>query len=173
MQAQLETGVLRDAVLAQSEAETLTLWSIREASVAFPTQLEPISFDVSLPIGDIGDFVDRCRRTLESRWPGLGGLYFGHVGDSNLHLTLDARAVPGIEAAHVEQAVYELVRAHRGSISAEHGIGTLKRPFLAHSRGAGEIACMQAIKRALDPRGILNPGKLLPDATRTLEGGSV
>jgi FAD/FMN-containing dehydrogenase len=93
-------------------------------------------------------------------------VYFGHIGDSNLHVTVDARSIPGVPVEEVDRVLYTLVREYQGSISAEHGIGVLKRSFLGYSRSAAELACMHAIKNALDPHGILNPGKLLPKETQ-------
>jgi FAD/FMN-containing dehydrogenase len=162
LSAQLEAGVVLNAVIAQSQAETQALWAIREATAELPVKLEPINFDVSLPIGEIGHFVDACRKDFGARWPTHYGLYFGHIGDSNLHVTLDARSIPGVTVEEVDHALYGMVRDYNGSISAEHGIGLLKRPFLGYSRSPAELACMHAIKNALDPRGILNPGKVLP-----------
>jgi len=162
LNAQLEAGVVLDAVVAQSQAETQALWAIREATAELPVKIEPINFDVSLPIGEIGHFVDACRKDFAARWPTHYGLYFGHIGDSNLHVTLDARSIPGVTVEEVDLALYGMVRDYSGSISAEHGIGVLKRPFLGYSRSPAELACMQAIKHALDPHGILNPGKVLP-----------
>jgi FAD/FMN-containing dehydrogenase len=162
LNTQLETGVLLDAIVAQSQAETQALWAIREATAELPVKLHPINFDVSLPIGEIGRFVDACREAFARRWPGHYAVYFGHIGDSNLHVTVDGRSIPGVSAEEVDHVLYSLVRDYRGSISAEHGIGVLKRPFLGYSRSASELAVMRAIKDALDPRHILNPGKVLP-----------
>jgi len=156
----LEAGRLRDVVMAQSSTEARSLWSIREATGDFAGRIEPINFDVSLPIADIGRFVAACRAALERAWPGCRGLYFGHIGDSNLHVTIDAQSIAAGSAEAVDRLLYGLVRDYQGSISAEHGIGSLKRDFLGYSRSAGEIATMRAIKQALDPRGIMNPGKL-------------
>lgn len=164
LNAQLEAGVVLNAVIAQSQAETQALWAIREATAELPVKLEPINFDVSLPIGEIGHFVDACRKDFSARWPTHHGVYFGHIGDSNLHVTLDARSIPGVTVEEVDHALYGMVRDYKGSISAEHGIGLLKRSFLGYSRSPAELACMRAIKHALDPRGILNPGKVLPAA---------
>ncbi|RKP58719.1 FAD-binding oxidoreductase [Pararobbsia silviterrae] len=161
MQA-LEAGALRDAVIAQSLAETRALWAIREATAEFPSRLEPVNFDVSLPIGAIGRFADACRARFEQCWPGQVSYYFGHIGDSNLHVTVDGRSVPGVPHDVIDRELYALLAPYAGSISAEHGIGVLKRDFLPVSRSAAELATMRAIKQALDPRGILNPGKLLP-----------
>jgi FAD/FMN-containing dehydrogenase len=157
----LEAGRLRDVVVATSSSHALSLWSIREATAEFAGRIEPINFDVSLPIADIGRFVEVCRDAFEGEWPGCRGLYFGHIGDSNLHVTFDARSIPPGSGEAVDRLLYGLVRDFHGSISAEHGIGSLKREYLGYSRSPNEIACMRAIKQALDPRGILNPGKLL------------
>ncbi|OLL28877.1 FAD-linked oxidase [Burkholderia sp. SRS-W-2-2016] len=156
----LEAGALRDAVIAQSVADARALWAIRECTAEFPVRLDPINFDVSLPIGEIGAFVERCRAALNERWPGNEAYFFGHIGDSNLHLTVDGGSVPGVDHHAVYAFVYEMLGPLRGSVSAEHGIGSLKREFLPISRSPAELAAMVAIKRALDPHGILNPGKL-------------
>ncbi|MGK8206626.1 FAD-binding oxidoreductase [Burkholderia cenocepacia] len=158
----LESGVLLDAVIAQSDTQAHALWEIREATAEFPIRLVPINFDISIPIGEIGTFVSQCRAELEARWPTASACFFGHIGDSNLHITIDGRSIPDVEPATAEAVVYDLVRQFNGSVSAEHGIGVHKRAFLGHTRSATELACMRAIKQALDPNGILNPGKLLP-----------
>ena len=159
---ELESGVLLDAVIAQSQSETHALWEIREATAEFPVKLDPINFDVSLPIAEIGHFVDTCRQDFAARWPSHRGYFFGHIGDSNLHITVDGCSIPNVSPEDVDHVVYSIVQHYHGSISAEHGIGILKRPFLGYSRSETELACMQAIKQALDSRGILNPGKVLP-----------
>ncbi len=156
----LETGAVRDAVIAQSVADARALWIIRECTAEFPSRLDPVNFDVSLPIGDIGRFVDQCRAALNDRWPGNRSYFFGHIGDSNLHLTVDGHSVPGVEHHAVYAFVYDMMEPLHASVSAEHGIGLLKREFLPVSRSPEEIAAMKAIKLALDPNGILNPGKL-------------
>ncbi|WP_144108100.1 FAD-binding oxidoreductase [Paraburkholderia sp. BCC1886] len=156
----LEAGAIRDAVIAQSVADVRALWAIRECTAEFPVRLDPINFDVSLPIGGIGAFVDQCRAELDRRWPGNESYFFGHIGDSNLHITMDANSVPGVDHHAVYAFVYGMLGPLHGSVSAEHGIGLLKREFLPISRSPAELAAMVAIKHALDPHGILNPGKL-------------
>ncbi|HEX7907136.1 MAG TPA: FAD-binding oxidoreductase [Paraburkholderia sp.] len=156
----LEAGAIRDAVIAQSVADARALWAIRECTAEFPARLDPVNFDVSLPIGEIGTFVDRCRAALDHRWPGNTSYFFGHIGDSNLHVTVDGHSIPGVDHHAVYAFVYEMLRPLHGSVSAEHGIGLLKREFLPISRSSAELAAMAAIKHALDPHGILNPGKL-------------
>ena len=101
----------------------------------------------------------RSAPSCRPRWPQLIALFFGHVADGNLHVSvrMSGHSVPELE---IEKAVYGIVAQRRGSISAEHGIGSLKIPFLHFSRSEAEIALMRAIKQAMDPKGILNPGKL-------------
>ena len=156
----LDTQVIRDAVIAQSVADARALWAVRECTAEFPVRLDPINFDVSLPIGEIGTFVERCRAALDRQWPGIESYFFGHIGDSNLHLTVDGRSLPGVDHHAVYAFVYEMLGPLHGSVSAEHGIGLLKREFLPISRSPEELAAMAAIRQALDPHGILNPGKL-------------
>jgi FAD/FMN-containing dehydrogenase len=163
LSAAADGGTILDAVVAQSASEREALWEIRESPAEFPARLAPINFDVSVPISDIGSFVRDCKEMLSSLWPNHRSFFFGHLGDSNLHVTVDANSIPGVPHASVESALYTLIARYRGSISAEHGIGLLKREYLHHSRTASELRAMWAIKKALDPKGILNPGKVLPD----------
>ncbi|WP_110650087.1 FAD-binding oxidoreductase [Salinicola peritrichatus] len=163
--AALEAGEVEDAVLTSSTAQARELWTIREATAEFPVKLAPINFDISLPIADIGAFVEAAGAALRQRWPGARIVNFGHIGDSNLHLTVDGRSLaedtPATRHA-IEAEIYRLVGERRGSISAEHGIGLLKRDFLHHSATPNVIDAMRMLKCTFDPRGILNPGKLLP-----------
>ena len=153
-------GLISDAVVAQSAAEARSFWQVRDASGEFPRMLWPsVGFDLGIPTRDIGAFVDACRKTLAQRWPGMRAAFFGHIGDSNLHLHVKVRE--GEQPKHeIDALVYGLAREWGGTISAEHGIGLLKRPYLSHTRSPQEIAVMRAIKQALDPTGILNPGKV-------------
>jgi FAD/FMN-containing dehydrogenase len=161
----METGMVLDAVVAQSLAQSQALWRIREATAEFPTQLSPINFDISLPLDQIDAFAEDCNQALTARWPGQRSLRFGHLGDGNLHLTTDARSLGAglsqAEAAHgVEAVVYGLLAQRGGSVSAEHGIGLHKKPYLGVSRTPAELAAMRAIKQALDPYNLLNSGKV-------------
>jgi FAD/FMN-containing dehydrogenase len=167
--AAMDQGLVLDAILAQSETQARALWRIREAPAEFPSRMQPINFDVSLPIAHIGDFAEQCLAALTARWPRHATVRFGHLGDGNLHLTTDARSLgdgmtqaDAIEA--VEQLVYEILLTFNGSISAEHGIGLLKKPFFHFSRSETEINVMRAIKQALDPHNLLNPGKIFDPA---------
>lgn len=160
----LEEGLVVDAVLPPSRAQAAALWRIREATAEFPTRMQPINFDISLPLAVIGDFAQACVNALELRWPGQRSVRFGHLGDGNLHLSTDARSLGGLSFAEAESAVEELVygllATHGGSVSAEHGIGLHKKPYLGLSRSPAELAVMRQIKQALDPLGLMNPGKI-------------
>lgn len=156
----MEAGDVVDAVIAQSQTQAKTLWKLREAPAELNTQMHPpINFDVSLPQSEIGKFADAIQAAFDARWPGHFTLFFGHVGDGNLHVSTDGASVHG-ECEAVEAELYRVVGAFHGSVSAEHGIGLHKKPFLAMSRTPAELAAMRAIKAALDPLGLMNPGKV-------------
>ena len=153
----LDDGLIADAIVARSTREAREIWSVREG---YPIDTLPnlMNFDVSLPIGQIGDYAEACTTALLKRWPDAHVSFFGHVGDSNVHICFSAREA---DAHDVDEIVYGVLGGYHGSISAEHGIGTLKRPWLHLSRSPAEIALMRGLKQALDPRGILNPGKVI------------
>lgn len=156
-----EAGVITDALIAQSVSEARQFWTLREG-VAMDAALPGlINLDVSLPTRQLDDFATRCRSDLHTRFPYAHVSFYGHVADSNLHVAvcLGADSTPA-EVHEVDAIVYGQVRAFGGSISAEHGVGTLKRDWLTYSRSAAELSAMRAIKAALDPGGIMNPGKL-------------
>lgn len=158
----LETGILTDALIAQSTKEAEAFWAVREGHKLSQVMPNLINLDISLDIGKMGEFVETCRSALHLRFPTIRALFFGHAGDGNLHIVADQPKPGQDEATHeVYRIVYDLVRKAGGSISAEHGIGTLKRDYLSYSRSPEEIALMRGIKSALDPDGILNLGKLL------------
>jgi FAD/FMN-containing dehydrogenase len=158
----MEGGLIVDAVIAKSAAERRTMWAPREDVFQLNRFGPTHSFDVSLSIADMPRYLDTVRRTLAERVPAAKTHVFGHVADGNLHVAICA----GDAAAHaatfdfVERAVYEPLRDFAGSISAEHGIGLERKAYLEISRSHAEIAVMRALKAALDPRGILNPGKV-------------
>lgn len=160
----LDSGLLQDAVVAGSGRQRQELWAIRDCPGEFPKvgHWPQLGFDVSLPAGRIGDFVEHSRRLLQEHRPDLACVYFGHLADSNLHLSVRVpeQASPA-EIEAIEELVYRAVGEWGGSISAEHGIGLLKRAFLHYSRSPAEMELMRAFKRTLDPKGILNPGKVI------------
>lgn len=153
---------ITDAVIARSGKESQELWNIRDASGEFQKTFWPyVGYDVSIPIGDIGSFVDTCTARIESHWPDATCVIFGHVADSNIHLCIRSESARDAQPVHgMNEVVYECVGSFGGSISAEHGIGLLKKRYLHHSRSNAELAMMRRLKRSLDPRNILNPGKV-------------
>jgi FAD/FMN-containing dehydrogenase len=135
------------------------MWAIREDPWQTRRTGPCVDFDVSLPIVDMPAYVQEVRRSLNARFPQALPYVFGHIADGNLHLAVSAPDMGRI-AEDVKRTVYEPLRAIGGSISAEHGIGLERKHFLEISRSGAEIAAMRAIKAALDPKRILNPGKV-------------
>ena len=159
----LEREVIVDAVIAKSEAERRSMWAPREDVFQMDRYGPSHSFDVSLAIGDMPHYLETVRRALQEQVPGAQMWVFGHVADGNLHIAVCAGDAQKHAATFdaVERCVYEPLRGITGSISAEHGIGLERKPYLEISRTQAEIATMRALKAALDPRGILNPGKVI------------
>lgn len=163
----LEEGVIIDAVVASSLAQSRAIWALREhIPLAQAAQGKNIKHDVSLPISAIADFMDVTNSMLQKNFPGCQMVIFGHVGDGNLHYNVAAPAGVADEAflqsqGVVNRIVHDSVDAFRGSISAEHGIGVLKRDELRRYKSAVEISLMQAIKTAFDPLNLMNPGKVI------------
>ena len=160
----LEAGDITDALIAQSGKEAGAFWAVREGHQMHRLLPGLLNLDVSLSIGRMGDYATAASEAITSRFATARVDAFGHVGDGNLHLSICPPTPDGRDAHVIEAIAYDILRSFGGSISAEHGIGTLKRAWLGHSRSADEIATMRRLKRALDPAGILNPGKVLPPA---------
>lgn len=159
--AALEDGLVEDALIAQSEKESRQFWAIREGA-AYDRLAGLINFDVSIATGRLGEFAEMCEQALRARYPDAHIAFFGHMGDGNLHIAVSTGSSDAATLHAIDGITYGVVRAFEGTISAEHGIGLLKRDYLSYSRSPAEIALMRAIKQALDPRNILNPGKVLP-----------
>jgi len=159
---------LADAVIAQSQEQAARLWALREnVSEAQRREGPNIKHDISLPVSAVPSFLAASEQALSGAFPGARLVVFGHLGDGNLHYNL--ATPPGVDAhafmdhaPAVNRIVHDLVTSMGGSISAEHGIGQLKRDELPRYKPAVEIELMQRIKHALDPRDLLNPGKVLP-----------
>lgn len=163
----VETGLVRDAVIASSVAQQKALWTMRESmSDAQKPEGGSIKHDVSVPISSIPAFMESAERAVLAAMPGARICAFGHLGDGNIHYNI-SQPVGADKAAflarwrEMNEIVHGIVLAMGGSISAEHGIGQLKRDELARIRPAIEIDLMRRIKRAFDPAGIMNPGKVI------------
>ncbi|AVZ78699.1 hydroxyacid dehydrogenase [Zoogloeaceae bacteirum Par-f-2] len=167
LETALESGQILDAALAGSLAQVAQLWALREhISEAQRIEGFSIKHDISLPVGRIPSFLAQADRALQAAWPGVRIVVFGHLGDGNLHYNL---SYPALEennvliarSREVTRIVHDLVAALGGSISAEHGIGQLKRDELRRYKSDVELDLMRTIKAAIDPKGLMNPGKIL------------
>jgi FAD/FMN-containing dehydrogenase len=158
----LELGLMDEAVVARSHADRSAFWALRD-DIAQTARNWPIfTFDVSLRIADMEAYLDEVRTALRERWHGASTLtVFGHLGDGNLHLVAGVGSRTPESKKAVEEIVYGGIRARGGSVSAEHGIGLEKRDYLGWSRTQEEIELMGKIKALLDPKNILNPGKVV------------
>ncbi|HET6198511.1 MAG TPA: FAD-binding oxidoreductase [Acetobacteraceae bacterium] len=164
----LTDGIVADAVIAESEAQRVAIWRLREEhSEAQKREGASVKNDVSVPVSKVPEFIRRATAACEALMPGIRAVPFGHMGDGNIHFNLaqpvDADPAWFLAQDHaIMDTVNEVVRAFGGSFSAEHGIGRLKPYMMPDWRGGAELAVMQRIKAALDPLGIMNPGKVLP-----------
>ena len=168
LSAALEEKIIDDAVLAASEAQAEAFWKIRDTiSEAERAEGQTLAHDVSVRVPDMPDFIVDASEKVERKFPGVIATGFGHLGDGNIHFHVRAgtHAAPGWyqeEGEEITRFVDDLVTAAGGSISAEHGIGQLKRKELERLAPEGRVHALRAIKQALDPLGIMNPGKLVP-----------
>jgi FAD/FMN-containing dehydrogenase len=164
----LREGLVGDAVLASNEAQAEDFWKLRDSiSEAERAEGQTLAHDISVAVADMPRFIVEASAELERRFPGVIATGFGHLGDGNIHFHVRAgsHTAPGwyeTEGAEITRFVDDLVTAAGGSISAEHGIGQLKRAELARLASPGRIHALRSIKQALDPLGIMNPGKLVP-----------
>jgi FAD/FMN-containing dehydrogenase len=157
----LEEDVVSDAALASSESDALAFWAIRDAPGEYPKFIpNHAAYDVSFSISDVGDAAERCDIGLRERWPQALVMIYGHLGDGNLHIVVDVPGAGKTLHGEIDDVVYDVTREFHGSVSAEHGIGTKKKAYLGFTRSDADVAAMHAVKAALDPQGILNPGKI-------------
>ena len=147
-----------NAVIAKNASEAKALWGIRETIPE--AQFTNVKHDVSVPISKTPDLIERAERELRAAWPEVRMFAFGHVGDGNIHLNVGPETLVA-ERAAVNRIVYDIVAGLGGSISAEHGLGQLKRGEILRHKDPVEMDLMRSLKRALDPRGLMNPGKVI------------
>ncbi|KWV13452.1 FAD-binding oxidoreductase [Xanthomonas translucens] len=164
-EACMEPGWVLDGVISQSDAQAAQLWRLREGITEAVARYTPYKNDVSVRISAMPAFLAQTQALLGQAYPQFDVVWFGHIGDGNLHINVlkpDATADADFIAAceQVTKLLAQVLAEHGGSISAEHGIGLVKKPYLESTRSAEEIALMRAVKRVFDPAGLLNPGKL-------------
>jgi len=163
----IEDGLVQDAAIAQNVSQSKAFWHLRESIPLAEAELgKSIKHDVSIPISRIAEFVHVTNAAIQADYPGVHNVVFGHLGDGNLHYNVaPAQGQPQEVLLALQDQIYALVHdsvaAFNGSISAEHGIGQLKRDEMPRYKSAVELGLMRSIKRALDPKGLLNPGKVL------------
>ncbi|ENO90180.1 putative glycolate oxidase subunit GlcD [Thauera linaloolentis 47Lol = DSM 12138] len=162
-----EQGLVGDAVVAGNLAQAEALWALRE-NISEAQRIEGISIkhDIAIPVSRIPAFLERARAALQHAWPDVRIVAFGHIGDGNLHYNLSKPAAADnrkfiSRTPEVNRIVHDLVAGFDGSISAEHGLGQLKRDELLRYKSVVEMDMMRAVKQALDPHGLMNPGKVL------------
>jgi glycolate oxidase subunit GlcD len=161
-----EKGLIQDGTIAQSPREARDLWTLREAtSESIYSRGLLHKNDIALPVASLVPFVKEMMDLFSSRYSDLEIYFFGHIGDGNLHVNTLKPAAMDKEAflktcAETDQVLFEIIKKYKGSISAEHGVGLLKKSSLGYSRSPAEIAMMKGIKKALDPQNLLNPGKI-------------
>ena len=156
-----EQGIVVDAVIAQSESQRMQLWGIRDDVGQLNRFTPNFAFDVSLRVSHMIDYINEVNRRLEESFPNMVNYIYGHMGDGNLHFLVCPGEGDNSLRHDVEACVYEPLVEIAGSVSAEHGVGLEKKPWLNISRSVEEIDLMRRMKLALDQKGILNPGKIL------------
>ena len=160
LSAMLEAGTLKDVAIAKSSSDAENFWRIRDGiGELIPKLADAVHFDVSVPIALTATLVERVKQDLTRSFKDITQLTFGHLGDGNLHLV--ASTGRPADQQKIAKLVYERVGELKGSISAEHGIGMVKKKYLSLSRGENELALMRKLKSAIDPKGILNPGRVI------------
>lgn len=162
----MEEGWVLDGAISQSETQAANLWRLREDISETISHWTPYKNDLSVVVSKVPAFLNEIEDVVVREYPDFEIIWFGHIGDGNLHLNILkpenlAKEEFFERCAQVSRWVFEITEKYDGSVSAEHGVGLTKKPYLAYSRSAEEIACMKAIKQIFDPNNVMNPGKLL------------
>ncbi len=160
LETSLDSSLIRDAVISQSEKESASFWQIRDGiGEILPTLALGANFDIGIPISQMQAFLEKAGKRLQDTFPSISIHIFGHLGDSNLHYIANTGRKEDKEEIYA--IIYELIGEHQGSISAEHGIGKIKRSYLKYSRNETEVQMMRQLKNTFDPLGILNPNRVI------------
>jgi glycolate oxidase subunit GlcD len=162
----MEEGWVLDGVMSQSETQAQNLWRLREDISETIAEWTPYKNDISVVVSKVPPFLNEIEEIVTREYPNFEIIWFGHIGDGNLHLNILkpddlAKEVFFEQCAKVSTWVFEIVEKYNGSVSAEHGVGMTKKPYLEYTRSAAEIGYMRAVKAAFDPKNIMNPGKLI------------
>lgn len=165
-ESSLKAGWITDGVLSQSGAQQKSLWRYRENISEAITSYTPYKNDISVTVSNVPDFLAEVDRVVTGGYPEFELIWFGHIGDGNLHLNILKPAGLDIDQFReqcetVDEWVFEIVEKYAGSVSAEHGVGLLKKKYLKHTRPAIEMEYLKAVKNSFDPNGVMNPGKLV------------
>ena len=161
-----QSGLVVDGTISQSSSDAKKLWRFREDITSAISKYSPYKNDISVRISQVPSFLSELDELVRRIYPSFETIFFGHIGDGNIHMNIlkpDELTTNGFykECEKVTEIVFGLVQKFGGSISAEHGIGVLKKPYLRYSRSKEEITYMKAVKRMFDPNNIMNPGKLM------------
>jgi len=162
----MENGWVVDGVISQSETQAANLWRLREDISETISEWTPYKNDISVVVSKVPPFLNDIDEIVTREYPDFEIIWFGHIGDGNLHLNIlkpDALAKEEFfeRCAKVSKWVFEIVQKYDGSVSAEHGVGMTKKPYLEYTRSAAELAYMRAVKAVFDPNNVMNPGKLV------------
>jgi FAD/FMN-containing dehydrogenase len=162
----MEEGWVLDGVISQSETQAANLWRLREDISETISQWTPYKNDLSVVVSKVPAFLKEIEDVVVREYPDFDIIWFGHIGDGNLHLNILKPDVLAKEefferCGKVSKWVFEITEKYDGSVSAEHGVGMTKKPYLKYTRSEAELGYMKAVKLAFDPKGVMNPGKIL------------
>ncbi|MBL4581523.1 MAG: FAD-binding oxidoreductase [Gammaproteobacteria bacterium] len=156
-----EANLIEEVIVADSDTKIKNLWAVRDAAAELAPGIGDMhTYDVSLNVDDMGYFGEEVERRLRAEWPDAILGLFGHIGDGNVHIVIHVGEATRSLHLRIDEIIYGLIQELHGAVSAEHGIGLMKKQFLPYSKSEPEIALMKALKHTMDPQGILNPGRV-------------
>ena len=155
-----EQELVADVVIADSDAKIKSLWAVRDAAAEVTGAGYMHTYDISMNVNDMGYFGEEVEKRLKMVWPEAVMGLFGHIGDGNVHIIINVGPDTRDQHLRIDEIIYSLIQELNGAVSAEHGIGLMKKQFLPYSKSSSEIALMKALKQTMDPDGILSPGRI-------------